>query len=73
MQFFLYLKKYKAEVTRQLLYNTKLRQIKLKVTKAKTRDKIDSIIIFYKIQKNKAEKTRYDLNITYYNYIIENT
>ena len=56
--FFLYLKKNKAEAARQLLYNTRPEQTKWGVMKEKRRDKIGSIIAFYKIWKNKMKKTR---------------
>lgn len=47
--FLLYFKKSKAEAATQLLHYTRQRQVKLEVTKKKTRDKISSIIVLYKI------------------------
>lgn len=47
--FFLYFKKNKIEAARQLIHNTGLRLIQLKMSKKKTKDKSNSIIILYKI------------------------
>ncbi len=43
--FFLYLKRNKVEIAKQLLYNIKLGQVRLEVIKEKIRNKIRSIIV----------------------------
>lgn len=70
--FLLYLKGNKAEVARQLLYDTGLGQTKLGVTKEKTRDKIGSMIALYKTWRNKAEETGWGLDVTYHDQVMEN-
>lgn len=70
---FLYFKKNKAKVAKQLLYYTKLRQINLGLTKKKTRDKINSVIAFCKIKRNKVDEIEWHLDGIYHNQIIKNT
>lgn len=45
----LYFKKNKVMTIKQLIYDIRLKQTKLKVTKKKTRDKIGNMIALYKI------------------------
>lgn len=56
--FLLYFKRNKVEEAKQLLHDIGLKQIKLGVTKEKTRIKIGNMIALYKTWKNKVEKTR---------------
>lgn len=44
-----YFKKNKAKTTKQLVYDIRLEQTKVKLTKKKTRDKIGNMIALYKI------------------------
>lgn len=69
---FLYFKTNKVETAKQLLYNIRLEQTKLKVNKKKTRNKISRMIAFYKTQKNKAQKIKQGLDDIYHNQVIEN-
>lgn len=56
--FLLYLNRNKAEIIKQLLYNTRLGQIKLEMTKKKKKDKIGSIIALYKTWRNQSKETK---------------
>lgn len=52
-----YLKRKEIEAARELLVDSRMEQIKLRVTIEKTRDKIGNMTALYETWRNKADET----------------